>query len=54
MRETRTSGLMSGEGKRDALCIEADTAPFLDSTGEPKLREEGGTPAPFFVASVTR
>ena len=33
MRETRTSGLMSGEGKRDAIdAVEADTAPFLDST----------------------
>jgi hypothetical protein len=34
MRETRTSGLMSGEGKRsDALTAQA-TAPFLDSTEE--------------------
>ncbi len=32
MREIRTSGLMSGEGKRsDAATAEA-TAPFLDST----------------------
>jgi hypothetical protein len=32
MREIRTSGLMSGEGKRGHwLCLNA-TAPFLDST----------------------
>jgi len=30
MRENRTSGLMSGEGKRNAL--RRETAPFLDST----------------------
>jgi hypothetical protein len=29
MWEIRTSGLMSGEGKR---VVESDTAPFLDST----------------------
>ena len=31
MRETRTSGLMSGEGKRGDTKWKA-TAPFLDST----------------------
>ena len=31
MPEIGTSGLMSGEGKRDAL--QRVTAPFLDSTG---------------------
>jgi hypothetical protein len=36
MREICTSGLMSGEGKRNAsLCV---TAPFLDSTADIKLR----------------
>jgi len=33
MREIRTSGLMSGEGKRsDAIIMAQATAPFLDST----------------------
>src|ERR1035438_5096033 len=37
MREIRTSGLMSGDGKRAALC--AILAPILDSTEMPFLGE---------------
>jgi hypothetical protein len=38
MREIRTSGLMSGEGKRsDATTMAQATAPFLDSTPPPGL-----------------
>jgi hypothetical protein len=33
MREIRTSGLMSGEGKRSDANMAQATAPFLDSTG---------------------
>ncbi|UVK49684.1 hypothetical protein DBIPINDM_007694 (plasmid) [Mesorhizobium sp. AR02] len=33
MREIRTSGLMSGEGKRSDANTAQATAPFLDSTG---------------------
>ena len=32
MREIRTSGLMSGEGKRSDAVMAQATAPFLDST----------------------
>ena len=32
MREIRTSGLMSGEGKRSDANAVQTTAPFLDST----------------------
>jgi hypothetical protein len=32
MREIRTSGLMSGEGKRSDANMAQATAPFLDST----------------------
>jgi hypothetical protein len=34
MREIRTSGLMSGEGKRSDAAKAQATAPFLDSTEE--------------------
>jgi hypothetical protein len=34
MREIRTSGLMSGEGKRSDAAMAHATAPFLDSTEE--------------------
>ena len=34
MREIRTSGLMSGEGKRSDAAMADATAPFLDSTEE--------------------
>jgi hypothetical protein len=33
MRKIRTSGLMSGEGKRGDANTAQATAPFLDSTG---------------------
>ena len=33
MRETRTSGLMSGDGKRSDAHAAQATAPVLDSTG---------------------
>ena len=33
MRETRLSGLMSGDGKRSDANRPQATAPFLDSTG---------------------
>ena len=32
MRENRTSGLMSGEGKQSDAAMAEATAPFLDST----------------------
>ena len=35
MREIRTSGLMSGEGKRSDANAVQTTAPFLDSTVKP-------------------
>ena len=34
MREIRTSGLMSGEGKRSHAATAQATAPFLDFTEE--------------------
>jgi hypothetical protein len=34
MRANRTSGLMSGEGKRSDAAMADATAPFLDSTEE--------------------
>jgi hypothetical protein len=34
MRANRTSGLMSGEGKRSDAAMAEATAPFLDSTQE--------------------
>ena len=40
MREIRTSGLMSGEGKRSDANAVQTTAPFLDST-------ERGTAKPY-------
>ena len=33
MREIRTSGLMSGDGKRSDASLAQATAPVLDSTG---------------------
>lgn len=38
MREIRTSGLMSGEGKRGDAATAQATAPFLDSTKHCGLR----------------
>ena len=37
MREIRTSGLMSGEGKRSDAHEAQATAPLLDSTGGDEL-----------------
>jgi hypothetical protein len=37
MRESRTSGLMSGEGKRGVAEMAQATAPFLDSTQLPLI-----------------
>ena len=34
MRANRTSGLMSGEGKRSDAAMADATAPFLDFTGK--------------------
>ncbi len=45
MREIRTSGLMSGEGKRSDWQKPQATAPFLDSTANPNPRSCGGPPA---------
>jgi hypothetical protein len=39
MREIRTSGLMSGEGKRSDANTAQATAPFLDSTGKACLAD---------------
>ena len=51
MREIRTSGLMSGEGKRgDAETAQA-TAPLLDST---RLLAEAVAAGRFHIWSVTR
>jgi transposase len=48
MRENRTSGLMSGEGKRSAL--QRATAPFLDST----QAKNDSTDAEAICEAVTR
>ena len=44
MRETRTSGLMSGDGKRGNANLAQATAPVLDSTerngGDGPIREQ--------------
>ena len=39
MREIRTSGLMSGEGKRSDANAVQTTAPFLDSTVHQPLKQ---------------
>jgi hypothetical protein len=54
MREIRTSGLMSGEGKRSDANTAQATAPFLDSTpfesasasNRSRQRRNGGSKAP--------
>jgi hypothetical protein len=45
MLEIGTSGLMSGERKRAAQFLRADTAPFLDSTPPEPLQTEPLTPS---------
>ncbi len=48
MRQTRTSGSMSGDGKRaDAATRLVDTAPVLDSTGSINFIDEGTNPMTF-------
>jgi hypothetical protein len=48
MREIRTSGLMSGEGKRSDANAVQTTAPFLDST-----EGEGWDPSYTFAATAS-
>jgi hypothetical protein len=43
MRETRTSGLMSGDGKRSDCHKAQATAPILDSTARARVRLLGNT-----------
>jgi hypothetical protein len=59
MRESRTSGSMSGDGKRSAGHRPQATAPILDSTKIPVARcnddsftlKEGGLPATLLTLS---
>ena len=41
MRANRTSGLMSGEGKRSDAAMADTTAPFLVSTDERLMNDPG-------------
>ena len=54
MLEIGTSGLMSGERKRAAQFLRADTAPFLDSTPPPALGNPPAGPFPNTGAKQTQ